>query len=251
MRLLATLAALALALPLGGCQNLPPLARPERYVGPAPLVYYVRQGDTLYNIGRSFGVSPSKIRRWNPNVDPADLEVGQPLYLRPPPWRQWAQADGEDGAEGGAAGTASSGESEAPSQAQSATPADARALDWRWPLEGEVIRRFSADGKRVSNGIHIAADEGSPVRAAAAGKVVYAGDGLRGYGNLVILRHDKRYLTAYGYNQELLVAEEEQVEAGQEVARVGQTGAAERPSLHFEVRRRADPIDPLAVLPER
>jgi lipoprotein NlpD len=238
---------LVLALPLGGCQNLPPLARPERYVGPAPLIYYVRQGDTIYSIGRSFGVSPGKIRRWNPNVDPADLQVGQPLYLRPPPWREWAQAgDGE-----GASGEDSSASGDSSSQPRPATPADAQALDWQWPLKGEVIRKFSASGKQVSNGIHIAGAEGSTVRAAAGGQVVYAGDGLRGYGNLVILRHSKHYLTAYGYNQELLVAEDDQVQGGEPVAKVGQTGAAERPSLHFEVRRRADPIDPLAVLPER
>lgn len=237
-----------MALLLGGCQNLPPLARPERYVGPAPLVYYVRQGDTFYSIGRSFGVSPSKIRRWNPNVDPADLDVGQPLYLRPPPWRKWAgEEEGEGGGESTATGEAGSGET----SPEPASAADARALDWQWPLQGEVVREFSADGKRVSNGIHIAAEEGTPVRAAAAGKVVYAGDGLRGYGNLVILRHDKQYLTAYGYNRKLLVGEDESVEAGQPVAEVGRTGAAQQPSLHFEVRRRSDPIDPQRVLPER
>jgi lipoprotein NlpD len=229
------------------------LARPERYVGPPPLVYYVRRGDTFYSIGKSFGLDPAKIRRWNPDVDPADLRVGQALYLRRPPWREWTGGQEESAEKTGSSGGAQGDEearrgSEGPAQV---TAEDARALDWQWPLQGEVIQGFSAQGKRVSNGIHIAADEGTKVRAAAPGKVVYAGDGLRGYGNLVIVRHEKRYLTAYGYNRKLLVTEDEEVAGGQALAEVGRTGAAEQASLHFEVRRRSDPIDPLGVLPER
>jgi lipoprotein NlpD len=126
-------------------------------------------------------------------------------------------------------------------------PPGAAAGDWLWPAEGKVISTFSdASGK----GIDIAGKAGDPVVASAAGKVVYAGSGLRGYGKLVIIKHDDAFLTAYAHNRQLLVNEGQSVARGQKIAELGNTDA-DRPKLHFEIRRQGKPVDPLKYLPNR
>ena len=226
-----------LLLILAGCPVRPIYA--PQYHGPTPPYYRVRLGDTLYSIGQRFGLDHEKIARWNGIRNPGSLELGQRLRLRPPRDR----AERAKGAEGEAKAGAGEG-------ASAAAPGP-KPEGWQWPLEGRIITRFAGDDPRPNNGIDIAAPAGTEVRAVAGGRVVYSGDGLRGYGNLVIIRHSADYLTAYGYNRENLVAEDDKVEAGQVVARVGATGAAEESCLHFEVRRRTEPIDPLGVLPDR
>ena len=265
------------ALLLAGCGRPPPLYAP-RYYGPPPPHYQVRPGDTLYSIGQRFGVDHRKIARWNDIQDPGELRLGQELRLRPPegeapsraaPGREPEGTHSPDsaGRDGGsapraveakevpraskvavadAAGNGEAGENGSEGKQENDPPGR-----WRWPVRGKVVQGFSADGDNPTNGINIAAQAGSEVRAAAAGTVVYSGNGLRGYGNLVIIRHSGNYLTTYGYNRENLVTEDDEVEAGQVVARMGQTGAAERVSLHFEVRRRTEPIDPMRLLPDR
>ena len=236
-------------LALTGCGGAP------RYHGPPPKVYQVRGGDTLYEIGRRFGLDHRKIGRWNGIDDPGSLQVGQKLRLRPPPERQ----KGGDvpvvaRPRAGKAAVASGGSDPAPADSghsSASAPQGSAPGSWQWPVGGEVIREFATSGHNASNGIDIAAEEGTPVRAAAAGTVVYSGDGLRGYGNLVIIRHGGGYLTTYAYNLKNLVAEEDEIAAGDTVAKVGASGAAERASLHFEVRRQTDPIDPREVLPAR
>ena len=247
---------LAAALILAGC-GAPPVYAP-RYHGPTPEYYQVRRGDTLYSIGQRFGVDHQQIMLWNDIRDPGNLQLGQRLRLQPPRGRA---PDGEAGTQvatkreprvgkvsvaGGpperrvSAGGERAGEGEGASRE-----------GWRWPLAGRIIKQFGGKGREHSNGIDIAAEAGTRVQAAAAGKVVYSGNGLRGYGNLVIIRHNSGYITTYAYNQVNLVAEDDSVEAGDVVARVGKTGAASRESLHFEVRHRTEPIDPLRVLPSR
>jgi lipoprotein NlpD len=256
------------ALLLAGCGRPPPLYAP-RYYGPPPPHYQVRPGDTLYSIGQRFGLDHRKIARWNGIDDPGELTLGQRLRLRPPEGggassgERARSGSGDAGASGGgqrrveAKGDPRAGKVAVAGGGEASTggggPADGGDPPgrWRWPVNGEVVRGFSKGGEDRSNGIDIAAPAGSEVRAAAAGKVVYSGNGLRGYGNLVIIRHSGNYLTTYGYNRENLVAEDDRVETGQVVARVGETGAAERPSLHFEVRRRTEPIDPMRLLPDR
>ena len=118
---------------------------------------------------------------------------------------------------------------------------------WRWPAEGPVARGF--DGN-LHKGIDIAGDRGDPVRATAAGRVVYAGSGIAGYGLMLILRHNDEYLSAYGHNDRLVVAEGDVVRAGQVIARRGSTGT-DGVKLHFEIRRRGRPVDPRGLLPQR
>ncbi len=139
----------------------------------------------------------------------------------------------------------------APSTPAASSPASSRGakIVWQWPSDGPVVKPYtaSADGKR---GINIGGQVGQPVKAAARGRVVYSGSGLRGYGNLIIIKHDGSYLTAYGYNSELLVREGDVVNAGQRIASMG-VNADRQPALHFELRRDGQPVDPLQYLPRR
>lgn len=129
------------------------------------------------------------------------------------------------------------------------TPVVRSASGWAWPNGGPVISRFSANGS-LNKGIDIGGELGQPVLAASDGTVVYAGSGLRGYGELVIIKHNDTYVSAYGHNRRLLVREGQQVKVGQTIAEMGSTGA-DRVKLHFEIRRQGKPVDPLQYLPSR
>jgi lipoprotein NlpD len=130
-------------------------------------------------------------------------------------------------------------------------PAD-EAVDWTWPGGGKVLTQFveGGAGKETNKGIDLAGRMGEPVQAAAAGKVVYAGSGLRGYGNLVILRHNAAFLSAYAHNSKILVKEGQAVTRGQKIAEVGNSDA-DQPKLHFEIRYKGKPVDPQKYLPAR
>lgn len=121
------------------------------------------------------------------------------------------------------------------------------SLRWSWPVSGQLLKRFSSDGVG-SKGIDIAGMRGDPVKAAADGVVVYSGEGLVGYGKLIILRHNDEYITAYAHNDKLIAAEGQKVKQGQTIAELGSTGA-ERDKLHFEIRYQGKPVDPLGLLP--
>ncbi|MDQ3495710.1 MAG: peptidoglycan DD-metalloendopeptidase family protein, partial [Pseudomonadota bacterium] len=122
-------------------------------------------------------------------------------------------------------------------------------IAWRWPADGQVVTRFVA-GEPTRQGIDIAGSAGQPVRAAGDGVVVYSGAGLVGYGELVIIKHDEQWLSAYGHNRTRLVNEGARVSAGQQIAEMGRSGAA-RDMLHFEIRYHGKPVDPLQYLPRR
>ncbi len=215
---------------------------PAGYSGSAPTVYTVRSGDTLYSIAWRYGLDYRQVARWNRIASPYVIHADQVLRLRAPP--------------SGGNRTASA-ESRRPPQAQperEARAPESRApasspVSWRWPTDGEVLKPYDAEGTG-KRGISVAGKLGSPIRAASAGRVVYSGDGLRGYGNLVIVKHNSHYLTAYGYNRELLVQEGDAVSAGQVIARMGRSPGGNT-ALHFEIRRDGRPIDPLGSLPRR
>jgi lipoprotein NlpD len=124
---------------------------------------------------------------------------------------------------------------------------DPAVTGWRWPATGRILRGFDAT---LHKGIDLAGERGDPVRAAAAGRVVYAGTGIPGYGLMLILRHGDEYLSAYGHNDELLVVEGDIVRAGEEIARCGSSGT-DGVKLHFEIRRGGRPVDPRGILPRR
>ncbi|MEJ2417892.1 MAG: peptidoglycan DD-metalloendopeptidase family protein [Exilibacterium sp.] len=123
------------------------------------------------------------------------------------------------------------------------------ALRWIWPVSGQILSGFSS-AKGLNKGIDIVGELGEPVNSAASGRVVYAGKGLRGYGNLLIIKHSEKYLSAYAHNRKLLVKEGQKVQIGQKIAEIGSSGT-DRNKLHFEIRLDGKPVDPLKYLPKR
>jgi lipoprotein NlpD len=122
-------------------------------------------------------------------------------------------------------------------------------VSWRWPADGQLVSRY-VDGDPTRQGIGVAGSAGQAVHAAGDGVIVYSGSGLVGYGELVIIKHDEQWLSAYGHNRKRLVGEGDRVRAGQQIAEMGRTGA-DRDMLHFEIRYNGKPVDPLRYLPRR
>ena len=217
-----------------------------------PGYYTVKPGDTLIRIGLDHGQAARDIARWS-NVDnPNRIEVGQVLRVVPP-----VTASVSNGvvAKPVTAGTAmplptapaSAVASASSTPAVSAAPATDDDVDWIWPTNGTVLAGFD----EVKNkGLDIGGVAGDSVVAAADGRVVYVGAGLRGYGNLIILKHNNTFLTAYAHNKTLLIKEDQAVRKGQKIAEMGNSDA-DRVKLHFEVRRQGKPVDPAKYLPAR
>ncbi|WP_298235483.1 peptidoglycan DD-metalloendopeptidase family protein [uncultured Azohydromonas sp.] len=240
-----------------------------------PGYYTIRPGDTLIRIGLENGQSWKDIARWSGIDNPNQIEVGEVVRVVPPSVDPSVVASRPvvssrvesrpldakpvpaTAAAASAAVTASASDS-----ASAATPAPVPAparetssaardpddnITWIWPAGGSVASAF--DDTR-NKGITITGRAGDPVLAAADGRVVYAGSGLRGYGNLVIVKHNNTYLTAYAHNQTLLVKEDQVVRRGQRIAEMGSSDAS-RVQLHFEIRKQGKPIDPTRLLPPR
>ncbi len=221
-----------------------------------PGYYTVKPGDTLFRVGLETGQSWKDIRRWNNLDNPNQIEVGQVLRVMPPtasaPATQSAVVTRPITSSTATASSVPPPGQAAAKPASSAQPeAAANGEDqvaWNWPVNGgSVLAGFD----EVKNkGLDISGAAGDPVFAAADGRVVYAGAGLRGYGNLIILKHNNTYLTAYAHNQALLVKEDQSVRKGQKIAEMGNSDA-DRVKLHFEVRRQGKPVDPAKYLPAR
>ena len=201
----------------------------------------VVRGDTVYNISKRYNISQDDLRAWN-NLSENSIGVGQVLRVKPAGYT--APAGGSAVASTPASQPAAS--QPAASSTPAATPSVATGatrtvsgITWQRPTTGNVITQFST----ASKGVNIAGTAGQPVVAAADGKVVYAGSGLRGYGNLVIIQHNSTFLTAYGHNQSLSVSEGQTVKRGQTIARMGNSDA-DRTQLHFEVRQNGKPVNP-------
>lgn len=230
-----------------------------------PGYYTVKPGDTLIRVGLETGQSWKDLARWNQLENPNLIEVGQVLRIIAP--QAAAEPSGvvvKPVLPPGASGTTPTGNASAPA-ASATTPAAnpgkpavptnslasgvsaADDLAFVWPANGSILAGFD---EAKNKGIDIAGKVGDPVYAAADGQVVYAGSGLRGYGNLIILKHNKTYLSAYAHNQVLLVKEDQTVRKGQKIAEMGNVDA-DRVKLHFEIRRQGKPTDPLKLLPAR
>lgn len=223
-----------------------------------PGYHRVERGDTLYSIARKHRRSVQDLVRWNRLSNPNRIAVGQLLRVVPPA----GVATTGSRAKAAPPKTASAGASK-PTNTQRAKPARAPArtpaspprpdpappkrIGLVWPADGRVIRQFNGSS---SKGIAIAGSAGAPVRAAAGGTVAYAGNRLRGYGNLVILKHASNYITIYAHNRRLLVAEGQSVRQGQTIAEMGDTDT-NQVQLYFELRHDGRPTNPLRMLPAR
>ena len=277
------LLALLSAMVLSGCANKnrpapvedrsPNAARaPAKMVASAdnagkPGFYSVKSGDTLIRIGMDNGQSWRDIARWNNIENPNLIETGQILRVTPPeetgvvvrPVSSTNFVTSPAPANTASAPAPASNSASVRPPASAANPPNASTptnnlantdsaedtVSFQWPTRGNVLAGFD----EVKNkGIDIAGKAGDPVLAAADGKVVYAGSGLRGYGNLVILKHNNTYLTAYAHNQSLLVKEDQAIKRGQKIAEMGNSDA-DQVKLHFEIRRQGKPVDPAKYLP--
>jgi lipoprotein NlpD len=247
-----------------------------------PGFYTVKAGDTLLRVALETGQNWRDIQRWNSLDNAHVLQVGEVLRVVPlnqDPSAVVTRALGLSGVAAdprvtvteplprpsppppptavpvlapaaAAAATAAAASTTLPGPAAGAgglTPSGDDDLGWIWPAEGTVLAAFD---EARTKGMLISGNAGDPVVAAADGRVVYSGSGLRGYGNLVIIKHNNTYLTAYAHNKTLLVREDQPVKRGQKIAEMGSTDA-QRVQLHFEVRKQGKPIDPARVLPPR
>lgn len=229
---------------------------------PASGTYAVRSGDTLYSIAWRYNLDYRELARLN-GIDTRYLIYpGQKLRLRPDvavtksssssatvarkttAAQKPAATSISTQSKSAPAKVAGTSATEVPSK-KVATPA--ARLEWRWPANGPLLSRFSGSSAK---GIDIAGKAGDPVLAAGPGRVVYAGDGLRGYGNLVIINHNQEFLSAYAHNSRVFVKENDMVKSGEKIAEIGSSGAT-REMLHFEIRRDGQPVDPLQYLPKR
>lgn len=236
-------------------------------------MYTVRKGDTLLRISLDFGQNYRDLVTWNNLANPDDIKVGQVLRVTPPegertanvqtqpipmppsaavPRKTEPRADKTPYTEGKVAETRPA--TPAPATGAPAAPAapaaaanDEARLSWMWPSEGRVIANFD-DGR--NKGIDIAGKLGQPVVAAGSGKVMYAGSGIRGYGNLVIVKHSNSLLSAYAHNRKISVKEGDNVAKGQVIAEMGDSDA-DLVKLHFEIRQQGKPVDPTRFLPVR
>lgn len=232
--------------------------------------YRVSSGDTLYAIAFSYGLDHRDVATWNGILSPYVIYPGQKLRLSPP-----ASAIGRN--RGKSSGVQTSGirtpveattrtlTSNAPAKGKAApakkpppqaatvkttsAPGSAGPKSWKWPANGRVLRGYVA-GDPSRNGLDIAGKEGQPIIASSGGKVVYSGNGLIGYGELIIIKHSERMLSAYAHNKVRLVREGEQVSAGQKIAEMGRNDQNEQ-LLHFEIRTRGKPVNPLKYLPKK
>ena len=268
-----SLIALVAAALLAGCasQGTAPV-RDGSGVSPAPAgsaasvsgYHTVRPGETLLGIARQYGVTLPDLVSWNRITDPDQIHVGQTLRVSPS--ASAGTIPGAGGAVvtpipptgsgavptvrapvGGRAPVVEPAPVETLPPAAVETSPSAMAGQWQWPASGGVIAGFN---EASNKGLDIGGAVGEPVYAAAAGKVVYAGSGLRGYGKLIVIKHNQEYNSVYAHNDKLLVKEDDQVAQGQKIAELG-SSEADRPKLHFEIRKQGKAVDPTGYLPAR
>jgi lipoprotein NlpD len=208
---------------------------------PAPGTYVVKKGDTLYSIALEHGADYREVAQWSGLSDPTKISVGQVLRVTPP----------EERVQVGRARLPERGEARPldlpPPRSQAKPPPSVKepAGDFIWPARGKVIAGFAEPRRK---GIDIDAKLGDPVLAAAAGRVTYTGAGIPGLGKLVVIKHDNGFITVYAHNRDIVVKEQQAVARGQKIAELGSSDA-DRPKLHFQIRKGAAAVDPMRYLP--
>jgi lipoprotein NlpD len=235
----------------------------------------VVHGDTLYSIAWESGRDYHELAAWNELDSSYTIVPGQKLRLYPPeetvrpapavsapvPERKNSVRNSDRSSAGSAKGGKAASAAKATTSARRASRASSaqkttKSADklpsnfgsWIWPVNGKILRNYDKNG--AGKGLDIAGGRGQAIQAAASGRVVYQGSGLRGYGQLIIIKHSDEYLSAYAHNDRIYVKEGDQVRRGQKIASMGSSGA-DQVMLHFEIRRNGAPVDPLRYLPKR
>ncbi len=213
--------------------------------------HVVEKGDTLFSIAWTYGWDYKQLANANSIAKPYTIYAGQKIDITNPGSYKSSTKVPSVGKSTKVTKNKKSPTSSPRQTKQTAStkPSLSNNYQWKWPANGTVIDKFSTK-KPVNKGIDIAGKKGESVFATAAGEVVYAGKGLRGYGNLVIIKHDESFLSAYAHTSRILVREKEKIKAGQIIAEIGSTGT-NKVKLHFEIRRNGRPVDPLRYLPKR
>ena len=234
--------------------------------------HVVSSGETLYTIAMRYGWNYRELASANDIDPPYRIQPGDVIRLDREPEQttrtasasssRSGETDSSSDRSGDAGGSETASDSPVPAPSTGQSEADSgnnelqaadggvSEIEWDWPHVGPIIANFSSDNAEMNNGVGIGGDVGDPIRAAADGKVVYAGSGLLGYGNLIIVNHSERFLSAYAHNRTILVDEGDSVSQGDSIAEMGDTGA-DRVKLHFEIRKNGDPVDPEQYLPRR
>ncbi len=278
---------LTLALAIGGCASTtidkpearqanaapdkPPVSEQSTALRQPETPYRtVVHGDTLYSIAWEAGRDYRELANWNRISPPYTIKLGQQLRVVPPVAEKTVAPPAKPAAKNKTT-SAVAGKAPAPTvksppvvavtprpvskkaKTESVKSTDsgktgASSVTWMWPADGQMLKRYS--DRDASKGLDIGGTRGQPVRATANGRVVYQGSGLRGYGQLIIVKHSDEFLSAYAHNDRIYVKEGEVVKRGQKIADMGSTGT-DRVKLHFEIRRQGTPIDPLKYLPKR
>ena len=217
----------------------------SRKTKPSAGQHVVKSGDTLYSIAFAAGYDYRKIARWNDIGAPYTIIPGDIIRLMPPPQKSAAKSKREKKS----ANKSASGKTRpTPAPKTTRTLPNVPVKRWIWPVQGRLVSQYSP--KNGNKGLKIAGKRGTPIRAAASGKIVYAGSGLKGYGNLVIIKHNDVYLSAYAHNRRLLVREGSLVRQGQKIGEMGNSGT-NKVMLHFEIRRNGTPVNPIRYLPKK
>lgn len=231
---------------LAGCASPPEIPVYYKY---AQNDHKVLKGETLYSIAYQHGLDYRELAAWNRIAEPYTIYPGQRLQLKGPKiplgTRTQTATAPKKKAKAKQPPPAARKKTPAAKQAKASRPAK---HGWVWPIRGKIIQKYSPKGGG-NKGIDIAGKPGQAILAASSGKVVYSGNGLPGYGNLIIVKHSEQYLSAYAHNRRLLVKEGRSVTRGQKIAELGSTGARS-PRLHFEIRRHGKPVNPLRYLPK-
>ena len=213
-------------------------------------VHIVAKGETLYSIAFAYGEDVRTVAEWNHIRPPYTIYPNQQIRVTSPPAASVVPRTRVDNAQSKPPRRQSTEKKYSDTAKNTKTRQVAsKKISWQWPTKGKIISTYAAKdtGKK---GLDIAGKAGQPIYAAASGMVVYSGNGLRGYGQLIIIKHDDTYFSAYAHNRQLLVKEDQKVNKGQRIADMGNT-EADQPMLHFEVRRDGKPVDPLNYFPKR
>jgi murein DD-endopeptidase MepM/ murein hydrolase activator NlpD len=226
---------------------------------PAGRFHVVQRGDTVYSISRQYNVDMASLTSLNRLPAPYTIKVGEKLQVPSQRTQSTASSSSTSGATGvplarpvagAAVATTTTTPSKAPTVAKDPLPAPPAAVGgFQWPVQGRILSSFGPKANGLHNdGVNIAAEMGAPVKAAQSGVVAYAGNELKGYGNLLLIRHDNGWMTAYAHNSKLLVQRGDTVVRGQTIAEAGNSGSVVTPQVHFEIRKGAKAVDPSTVI---